>query len=341
MGEKTQMDFNAVVPAAAGAFLITALLGFFLIPALKRLKYGQTILEIGPNWHKDKEGTPTMGGLMFIVGITAASIFGYLIYMSRGALSEFTEGVEKGRFAGTLLLALGNGFIGFLDDYVKVSQKRNLGLTAGQKMALQFVVAGLFLATLNLTGSDSKILLIPFLGQINLGFLYYPLCLLGIVYIVNSVNFTDGLDGLAGSVTFVAALGLAVVSGILGLTINSIQAAALAGGCLGFLMWNFYPAKVFMGDTGSMFLGGMTVGLAFGAGIPLLLAFVGIIYIVESLSVVLQVISYKTTGKRIFKMSPIHHHFEMLGHKETSIVFAFAAVTFAGCVLAVLAVQNL
>lgn len=335
------MDLNVTLGTAALAFIISALLGIILVPALRKLKYGQTILDIGPNWHKNKEGTPTMGGIMFIVGITIAAAVGYLLYSMRNELSPVTAGIETTRYYGAFLLALGNGFVGFMDDYVKVAKKRNLGLTASQKLIFQFAIAVAYMATLYLAGDSSTTLIVPFLGQLKLGILYYPLCVLGIVYIINSVNFTDGLDGLASTVTFTAAIGFMTISVAMGYYLNSLLAAALAGGCLGFLIWNFYPAKVFMGDTGSMFLGGMVVGLAFGVGMPLILVFVGFIYIAESLSVVLQVISFKTTGKRIFKMSPIHHHFEMLGHKETTIVFWFSFVTALGCVLALLAVKSL
>ncbi|MEG1774295.1 MAG: phospho-N-acetylmuramoyl-pentapeptide-transferase, partial [Oscillospiraceae bacterium] len=178
---------------------------------------------------------------------------------------------------------------------------------------------------------------LPFFGQWRLGLLYWPLCAIGIVYIVNSVNLTDGLDGLAASVTFVCAFGFLAIAVLLGFFQITLLAAAVAGGCVGFLIYNAYPAKVFMGDTGSMFLGGCVVAMAFGVGLPLFLACTGIVYIGESLSVVLQVISFKTTGKRIFKMSPIHHHFEMSGWSEVQIVLAFSGITFLGCLLAVAA----
>ena len=218
-------------------------------------------------------------------------------------------------------------------------KKRNLGLTAIQKLIMQFVAAGLYMLILYTAGDTSTVLIIPFLGQLDLGLVYFPLCVVGIVYITNSVNLTDGLDGLCGSVTCVSALGFMMVSATMGFGGINLLSTALAAACLGFLVWNFYPAKVFMGDTGSMFLGGMVTGLAFGVGMPLILAFLGIIYICESMSVVLQVISFKTTGKRIFKMSPIHHHFEMCGLSEVKIDFAFSAVTAVGAVLAVLAVR--
>ena len=329
----------ALALAAAVAFLVTAVSGLFVVPYLRRLHYGQTIRESGPTWHKNKQGTPTMGGFMFIFAILIASVVGYFM-LSQGE-NDLWHGtqVEIARYWGTILLAVSFGIIGFVDDYIKVVKKRNLGLTAIQKLIMQFVAAGLYMLILYTAGDTSTVLIIPFLGQLDLGLVYFPLCVVGIVYITNSVNLTDGLDGLCGSVTCVSALGFMMVSAAMGFGGINLLSTALAAACLGFLVWNFYPAKVFMGDTGSMFLGGMVTGLAFGVGMPLILAFLGIIYICESMSVVLQVISFKTTGKRIFKMSPIHHHFEMCGLSEVKIDFAFSAVTAVGAVLAVLAVR--
>ena len=276
---------------------------------------------------------------MFIFAILIASVVGYfMLSQGKNDLWHGTQ-VEIARYWGTILLAVSFGIIGFVDDYIKVVKKRNLGLTAIQKLIMQFVAAGLYMLILYTAGDTSTVLIIPFLGQLDLGLVYFPLCVVGIVYITNSVNLTDGLDGLCGSVTCVSALGFMMVSAAMGFGGINLLSTALAAACLGFLVWNFYPAKVFMGDTGSMFLGGMVTGLAFGVGMPLILAFLGIIYICESMSVVLQVISFKTTGKRIFKMSPIHHHFEMCGLSEVKIDFAFSAVTAVGAVLAVLAVR--
>ena len=324
---------------AAIGFAVSAVSGYFLIPYLHKLHFGQTILDIGPSWHKNKQGTPTMGGFMFIFAILIASVVGYfMLSQGKNDLWHGTQ-VEIARYWGTILLAVSFGIIGFVDDYIKVVKKRNLGLTAIQKLIMQFVAAGLYMLILYTAGDTSTVLIIPFLGQLDLGLVYFPLCVVGIVYITNSVNLTDGLDGLCGSVTCVSALGFMMVSATMGFGGINLLSTALAAACLGFLVWNFYPAKVFMGDTGSMFLGGMVTGLAFGVGMPLILAFLGIIYICESMSVVLQVISFKTTGKRIFKMSPIHHHFEMCGLSEVKIDFAFSAVTAVGAVLAVLAVR--
>lgn len=333
------MNTTAILAVAAIGFAVSAVSGYFLIPYLHKLHFGQTILDIGPSWHKNKQGTPTMGGFMFIFAILIASVVGYfMLSQGKNDLWHGTQ-VEIARYWGTILLAVSFGIIGFVDDYIKVVKKRNLGLTAIQKLIMQFVAAGLYMLILYTAGDTSTVLIIPFLGQLDLGLVYFPLCVVGIVYITNSVNLTDGLDGLCGSVTCVSALGFMMVSAAMGFGGINLLSTALAAACLGFLVWNFYPAKVFMGDTGSMFLGGMVTGLAFGVGMPLILAFQGIIYICESMSVVLQVISFKTTGKRIFKMSPIHHHFEMCGLSEVKIDFAFSAVTAVGAVLAVLAVR--
>ena len=333
------MNTTAILAVAAIGFAVSAVSGYFLIPYLHKLHFGQTILDIGPSWHKNKQGTPTMGGFMFIFAILTASVVGYfMLSQGKNDLWHGTQ-VEIARYWGTILLAVSFGIIGFVDDYIKVVKKRNLGLTAIQKLIMQFVAAGLYMLILYTAGDTSTVLIIPFLGQLDLGLVYFPLCVVGIVYITNSVNLTDGLDGLCGSVTCVSALGFMMVSATMGFGGINLLSTALAAACLGFLVWNFYPAKVFMGDTGSMFLGGMVTGLAFGVGMPLILAFLGIIYICESMSVVLQVISFKTTGKRIFKMSPIHHHFEMCGLSEVKIDFAFSAVTAVGAVLAVLAVR--
>ena len=333
------MNTTAILAVATIGFAVSAVSGYFLIPYLHKLHFGQTILDIGPSWHKNKQGTPTMGGFMFIFAILIASVVGYFM-LSQGE-NDLWHGtqVEIARYWGTILLAVSFGIIGFVDDYIKVVKKRNLGLTAIQKLIMQFVAAGLYMLILYTAGDTSTVLIIPFLGQLDLGLVYFPLCVVGIVYITNSVNLTDGLDGLCGSVTCVSALGFMMVSAAMGFGGINLLSTALAAACLGFLVWNFYPAKVFMGDTGSMFLGGMVTSLAFGVGMPLILAFLGIIYICESMSVVLQVISFKTTGKRIFKMSPIHHHFEMCGLSEVKIDFAFSAVTAVGAVLAVLAVR--
>lgn len=324
--------------AASLSAAITLVAGQWLIPILRRLKLGQTILDIGPAWHKSKEGTPTMGGLMFVAGISvsAALVFSAAVYkMPHLALGAGR--LAPGRFVSGLCAAAAFSLTGLWDDYVKVAKKQNLGLTARQKLALQFLSAGAFLWMLATQGDRSTTFIIPFLGTWNAGVFYYPLCLLGIVFVVNSVNITDGIDALAASVTAVCAMGFFVSSVILGYYLNAVFCASAAGGTLAFLVYNAHPAKVFMGDTGSMFLGGAVIAMAFGAGIPVFIALAGIVYVLESLSVVAQVISFKTTGRRIFKMSPIHHHYEMKGLGERQIVFYFTALAAAGSIACIAA----
>lgn len=331
------MNFIALLVTVVSAFLITSVIGMWLIPFLRRLHFGQTILDIGPAWHKSKQGTPTMGGIMLIAGITIAILAGWLTL----ELSE--QGVADASAAGSfylwggLLMALAFGLIGFLDDYISVVKKQNLGLKAGQKSLAQLLVAVVYLAAQQIFAPTTSFWL-PFIGDLDIGIFYYPLMLFIIVGTVNAVNLTDGIDGLDASVTMVAAMGFMVIASIAGFSQMNLLAAALAGGCLGFLVWNFHPAKVFMGDTGSLFLGGMVVALAFGLRRPVLLVFIGIVYVVETLSDIIQIGSVKLTGKRVFKMAPIHHHFEMSGWSEVKIVAVFSAVTAVGCLIAVLLV---
>ncbi|WRS27635.1 phospho-N-acetylmuramoyl-pentapeptide-transferase [Oscillospiraceae bacterium MB08-C2-2] len=332
-----------VLSAVLVAFVVTAVLGLWLVPLMRRLKYGQTILDIGPAWHKkSKQGTPTMGGLMFIVGTVAAIIAGYMTSAAGGQSGALLwAAADKAKLLLGALMALAFGMVGFADDFIKVVKKRNLGLNARQKLVMQFLIALVYLGGLYLVGERSSMVFVPFFGWLQLGPLYWPLAMVGIVYLVNCVNLTDGLDGLCASVTLVSALGFIILCTLLPVPGVGIMAGALAGGCLGFLIWNFHPAKIFMGDTGSMFLGGMVVALAFSLGIPIILLFMGILYICEGLSVVLQVISFKTTGKRIFKMSPIHHHFEMSGWSEVKIVVVFSLIQLIGCIVAAVAVRGM
>ncbi len=317
--------------SAVLAFAISAILGKFLIPYLHKLNFGQTILEIGPNWHKNKQGTPIMGGIMFIVAIVFVTVISTVVYIMTGSqfIHIFFADIPREIifiFAG-LGLALANGLIGFIDDFTKVVKKRNLGLTAVQKLVLQFIAAGAYLAVLGIAGFGTTTI-IPFVGEVDLGIFYYIIAAIGIVGIVNSVNLTDGVDGLNGSVTFFACVAFMLISCMMSYLGVTAMSAASAGACLGFLVWNFHPAKVFMGDTGSLFLGGLVCALAFATGMPILLLPIGIIYIAEELSVVLQVSYFKLThGKRLFKMSPIHHHFEMCGWSEVKIVTVFSIVT--------------
>ncbi len=334
---------NALFPviAALVALLGTGLLGYFIIPLLHKLKFGQTILDIGPSWHKEKQGTPTMGGIMMVLGLILALAVSLSTAMITRTGYLYEELQETGRmrlavFALTVGLAICTGFIGFIDDYIKVAKKRNLGLTAMQKTVLQLLVTAAFLAGLRLTGVDSTWL--PFVGTVQVvsgwGLLYWPIALLFIYGFTNAVNLTDGVDGLATTVTLVVAMFFMIASGLLGYYLFNTLSAAVAGVCAGFLLWNAHPAKVFMGDTGSMFLGGMVCGLAFAIGRPILLILAGIVYLMEAFSVILQVAYYKRTKKRIFKMTPIHHHFEMCGWKEEKVVIVFALITVIGCCLA-------
>lgn len=313
------------------SFGITALIGRFLIPFLHKVNFGQTILDIGPSWHKNKQGTPTMGGIMFIIGITLVTAISVLLFSIFGNGFVGAYQLDPVRcvtfvFAG-LGLALAHGAIGFIDDYIKVVKKRNLGLTAIQKLVLQFAVTIAYLAVLGFMGYKTTTI-IPFAGEIDLGWFYYIISAIVIVGVVNAVNLTDGIDGLDGSLTFFVAIFFMLISSLVSYMGVSFMAASVAGGCLGFLVWNFHPAKVFMGDTGSLFLGGIVCALAFAVNMPILLLPLGIVYLCEMFSVMLQVGYFKLThGKRLFKMSPIHHHFEMCGWSEVKIVSVFSAVT--------------
>lgn len=306
------------------SFGISALSGRYLVPFLHKLKYGQTILDIGPSWHKKKQGTPTMGGLMFILGIVVSTVVSVIVYSTLHGGFGLTE-----KFVITgLCMALCYGGIGFIDDYIKVVKKRNLGLTAIQKLIMQFTVVALYLAVMRLLGDDTSIA-VPFVGMVDLGIFYYIIMALVIVGMTNAVNLTDGIDGLDGSITFFVALFMMMIANVLQIfDSNVLFAAAVAGGCLGFLVWNFHPAKVFMGDTGSLFLGGIVCAMAFAMDMHLILLLLGLMYLVEMFSVMLQVTYFKLThGKRIFRMSPIHHHFEMGGWSEMKIVVVFSVVT--------------
>lgn len=315
------------VVATLVAFGVTAILGNWMIPYLHKLKFGQTIREVGPSWHKNKQGTPTMGGLMFIVGIGTAVVVCRSLYGVTGV--NQTQLLDTKMIAG-LCMALCFGFVGFLDDYISIKKNRNLGLTERQKLILQFLIAGGYLFSVRLSGGNTTTIL-PFLGRVDLGIFYYILSALVIVGMVNAVNFTDGIDGLNAIVCFFSFLGLAVCAEALAHSGITILGVASAAGCLGFLIWNFHPAKVFMGDTGSLFLGGILCALAFGIDMPVLLLPAGFISICEILSVVLQVTYFKkTNGKRLFKMAPIHHHYEMKGWSELKICVVFGAISLVG-----------
>ncbi|MCI8359804.1 MAG: phospho-N-acetylmuramoyl-pentapeptide-transferase [Clostridiales bacterium] len=333
---------NGLIPVfgAVAGFAITLLLGFWGVPFLRRLKFGQTILDIGPAWHKSKQGTPTMGGILIIMGCFAAAALAFIAAVAAGSnvKNELYDSFKITSFAAGIGLALGMGLIGFIDDYIKVVKKRNLGLTARQKTFMQLLVAAAYLLSMKLGGMDSTWL--PFIGDLDVmhgaGLFFWPVALFFIYGFVNAANLTDGIDGLASSVTLVVAAFFMLAAGICNFYCTNLLAACLAGSCIGFLCWNAHPAKVFMGDTGSLFLGGMVVALSFGTGRPVLLLLAGAVYLVEALSVMLQVSYYKRTKKRLFKMAPLHHHFEMSGWSEEKIVLAFSSVTLIGCLVAAL-----
>jgi len=304
---------------------LTVMAERFLIPRLKSIGMGQKILDIGPRWHKNKEGTPTMGGLGFIL----ASIVVFVPFFL------FRMGEEELPLLFAFLYALINGMIGFVDDYTKFVKKQNEGLTASQKYLLQLLAAALYLGGLAAVGAFDTVLTIPFFGtEIDFGIAAYVISLLLLTGIVNSVNLTDGVDGLASSVTFVVASFYEVIAFTFGNGSLALLSGIGIGCCLGFLVYNFYPARVFMGDTGSLFLGGLACGMAFLSGCPLMLLVIGIVYLIESASVILQVGYYKLTKKRLFKMAPIHHHFEKCGWNEIRIVTVFSLVTLLFGVIA-------
>lgn len=321
------------VIAALISFIIGVILYKIFIPYLRKVKLGQKILEIGPSWHKSKEGTPNLGGLFFIIAGLISCAVALLVFRSN--LSAECGILESQAFSvvskNTFLLfgfALSQGIIGFVDDYVKLFKKRNKGLSATQKLILQFLTAGIYLFVDSyFFGADTSVGT-PW-GYLELGIFYYVIMLLAIVYIINCANLTDGIDGLAGSVALIICFMFMLfanredeLSAELG-----ISSAALIGALLAFLVFNFHPAKIFMGDTGSLFLGGFIVGLVMLTDMEFILLPISCIWIIEGLSVVLQVISFKLTGKRIFKMSPIHHHFEKCSWSEVKIVAVFSFIT--------------
>ena len=342
----------AIAMALVLAFVISAISGKWIIPWLHQLKYGQTILDIGPSWHKKKQGTPTMGGIMFIIASVLSIIITVLVFsLTGGNIADGINGMGSNSkvlvYAG-VALALGQGIVGFADDYISVVKKRNEGLTPKQKTLGQIVVGVGYLLALYLSKNTwfylpfSKNHMVVELGDSVLGGIVFWLGGIFLIYgFSNAVNLTDGIDGLCGSVTTVVAVGLLVISILHKFAGVSIYAAALAGACAGYLIWNHYPAKVFMGDTGSLFLGGAVMALAFALHIPYIILIMGIVYVCETGSVMLQVSYYKLTkkiykdkdengnlvGRRIFKMTPIHHHFELSGWKENKIVTVFSLVS--------------
>ncbi|MBQ2716570.1 MAG: phospho-N-acetylmuramoyl-pentapeptide-transferase [Clostridia bacterium] len=327
MKERMLIEFFAMT---LGVFFVTWLILRKLIPVLKSRKIGQKIYDIGPRWHKGKEGTPIMGGLGFIIAtlIGIAAISGVYLYLGR---ANELLGVWL-----TLALALLNGLIGFFDDYTKLIKKQNQGFLAWQKLVLQLLVAAAYLWAMSACGFIDTALEIPYFDiELELGIFYYFFAILFIAGMVNSVNLTDGIDGLCSSVSAVVGAFFAVVAFVMLRPELAIFPATVIGGTVGFLMYNFYPAKIFMGDTGSLYLGGAVVGMAFLIEEPLIIMIAGIIYLIEVASVILQVGYFKIThGKRIFKMAPIHHHFEKCGWSEVKIVGVFTLITAIACALA-------
>lgn len=258
------MEITLYCLAVVAAALITGLLGRFMVPFLHKIKFGQTIREVGPSWHKNKQGTPTMGGLMFIIGgLASAFVCIAFLWMHGGAETQ----LMLVRIIAGALMAVGFGLVGFMDDYISIRKHRNLGLTEIQKLVLQFIIAAAYLVSVSMAGGTTETVL-PFIGTVDLGVFYYFIAAVLIVGMVNAVNFTDGLDGLNSSVTLVVCLTFSVIAMMLSMRGLSILAAAMVGALIGFLFWNANPAKVFMGDTGSLFLGGIVCALAFGINMP-------------------------------------------------------------------------
>ena len=319
--------------------LITALvgcvlsggLGYLLLPVLHALKAGQSIREIGPTWHNKKAGTPMMGGLMFVLATVICLLCNIPF-------------VEDYSVYFVLLLALSFGAVGFVDDFTKLKKKQNEGLTSMQKLLLQLAVSALFLYIMYRNGSLSCALYIPF---VDVSFQVHPLLYIFFAMFVmlgcdNAVNLTDGVDGLCGSVTIPVMIFFTAAAVAMGKFDLALLPASLTGALIAYLFYNWHPAKVFMGDTGSLFLGGAVCALAFALDMPLVLILVGFIYICETVSVIMQVTYFKLThGKRIFKMTPIHHHFEMCGWKEVKIVLVFTAITAVMCLLAWFGIQGM
>ena len=319
-----------LITVLAGGIL-SGLIGVLLLPVLRALKAGQSIREVGPTWHNNKAGTPMMGGLFFILGSIICIVGNLAIMVDYTVLY-------------VLALSLCFGLVGFLDDFCKAKFKRNLGLTSIQKALLQMAVSAIFVYLLYKQDPERCNIYIPFLND---RFYIHPLLYVFFSMFVmigcdNAVNITDGVDGLCGSVTVPVMIFFTAVAVAMGKYDLAILPAALTGGLIAYLFFNWHPAKVFMGDTGSLFLGGVVCAMAFALDMPLILILVGFVYIIETLSVILQVTYFKLThGKRIFKMSPIHHHFEMCGWKEVKIVLVFTAVSALMCTIAWFGISGL
>ena len=334
------MSRYMIIIAAVASFVLSSVIGKFLIPILHKLKFGQPIRKEGPKAHQKKSGTPTMGGIMFIVASVFVSVGCYVALNIINPNNQYSQ--DHVQFIAGIVMATLFGVIGFADDFLKILRKQNEGLSEKQKLVLQFLVAIAYVFALKLGGCSSGTV-IPFVGRVDFGIFYWIVSVVVIVGFVNATNLTDGIDGLDGSVTFFASMIFMVIAGYVLNEGMSVMSAALSGACLGFLVWNFHPAKVFMGDTGSLFLGGYLCAIAYGINMPILVIPIGIMYIIEMFSVMLQVSYFKITkrrtgtGKRLFKMSPIHHHFEMCGWSEVKIVVVFSVITAVVGILTTLA----
>lgn len=316
------LDYKDIIRVIIISFVITLLLGPILIPILKKLKVGQSIREEGPKTHLKKSGTPTMGGIIMIIALL---------------ITTLSSGVINKDMVVLLLFTLGFGLIGFIDDFIIVVKKRSLGLKAYQKLMGQVVLAVILAIYQSNNSVLGTKLIVPFLDNVylDLGPLYVPFIVVVVLGTVNGVNFTDGLDGLASGVTLIVMSFFSLVAINIGMSSIAIFSAALAGSCLGFLRHNSYPAKVFMGDTGSLALGGAVSTIAVLLNLPLIIPIVGGIYFAEIVSVMIQVTSFKLTGKRFFRMTPLHHHYEEKGWKETKVVVVFWSVTVILCLIGI------
>lgn len=308
------VEYFDIIRIVIIAFIITIVLGPMVIPLLKRLNIGQNVRDDGPKTHFSKSGTPTMGGIIIIFALL---------------ITTLTSGLLNDDMYILLVSTVGFGLIGFIDDYLGIINKRSLGLKAYQKLIGQVILAVLLAIYQSNTSMLGTKILIPFLENkyLDLGMLYIPFIVFVVVGTVNAVNLTDGLDGLASGVTLIVSSFFGLVALNWGMDSISIFAAALTGACLGFLIHNSYPAKIFMGDTGSLALGGAISAIAILLNLPLIIPIVGGIYFAETISVIIQVLSYKLTGKRVFLMAPLHHHFEQKGWKETKVVVVFWSIT--------------
>ncbi len=319
-----------ILITAGASLVLTGVLGHFLLPVLRALKAGQSVREIGPTWHNNKAGTPLMGGIMFILAVVICLV------ANLPSMTEYSVFY-------VLILSLCFGTVGFLDDFCKVKFKRDLGLTALQKAMLQMAVSAIYLYVIYRAGIMTTDIYVPFF---NVTFYLHPMvyiffAMFVMVGCVNSVNLTDGIDGLCSSVTIPVMVFFTAAAIALGKYDLALLPAALVGGLIAYLHYNWHPAKVFMGDTGSLFLGGCVCAMAFALDMPLVLILAGFVYIVETMSDIIQVAYFKAThGKRIFKMAPIHHHFEMCGWKEVKIVLVFTGVSAVMCLVAWLSIAG-